>query len=278
MPFPDKIRGFLISTSWIPSWWAGPNRGRFLFSLGLVADMGIEWTFRGMQERFPLFCSEEALTWHGRDRQIFRGPAESALSYRTRLVKWRRAWRRAGTAWAILEQVQAYFAPEVPIVRLVTHSVSRDVAHWWTRGADGSEVRVEADPSNWDWDSADPFRPATLDNCDTRFWIIVYQDPNTGQIFRQYPEEDTQDPDLSWGTTAQTQKARDIVTIAKYWKAAGSWCAGLIVAFDPASFSPTGSGADYPDGTWHLYGDPDDDYAPNRLQTARYMEDVPYLL
>jgi hypothetical protein len=245
-----------------------------MWSIGFTLDLAAQWCQLGVLERFPLVCSEEALSWIGRDRGIRRGYAESSESYRQRLVRWRQTWARAGSAWAVLEQVQSYFLPSAPVVRYVRHSPSLNRATWYTRDAQGTETYHTQSPSNWDWDSADPGRPASLDTRDSRFWVIVYQDPTTSMLAELGTEAD-QAPAYMRGTAGLFNNAVDIYDLAMTWKMAGSWCAGIIVSWDATAFSPTGSGAGYPDGTWH-----DESRivspsvrVPNRFTDAEYLQD-----
>ena len=271
------FRHHLLSQQWVPWWWTGPNRGRVLWSVGLTLDMAAQWCQLGVLERFPLVCSEEALSWIGRDRGIRRGYAESSESYRRRLTRWRQAWARAGSAWGVLEQVQSYFLPETPIVRYVKHSPSLNRATWWTRDAQGVETYATKSPSNWDWDSTDAGRPASLDAKDTRFWVIIYQNPTTSMLARRGNAAQQSPPHMR-GTTGLVNHGVDLYDLAMTWKMAGSWCAGVIVSWDAAAFSPTGSGSGYPDGTWHRYSRivSPSVRVPNRFADAEYLHDRRY--
>lgn len=245
------FRHHLLSQQWVPWWWTGPNRGRVLWTIGLTLDLAAQWCQLGVLERFPLSCSEEALSWIGRDRGIRRGYAESSESYRRRLKHWRQTWARAGNAWAVLEQVQSYFLPEVPMVRYVKHSPALDRATWYTRDTLGVESYHTQSPSNWDWDSADATRPDSLDDKDSRFWIIVYPVPSAIMSFRGTTA--TVSPTHMRGTTALVNVGVDLYDLANTWKMAGSWCAGIVACWDKYGFDPAGSGTGYPDGTWHHY-------------------------
>lgn len=64
----------------------------------------------------------------------------------------------------------------------------------------------------------------------------------------------------------------DLSTLGNEWKSAGSWCAGIIIAHDGGLFDPEQSGANFPDGTWHQYGDQGASHGVNRAQPALYLE------
>lgn len=273
------FRQFITSSAWVPQWLLGQNRGRVLWSTGLTIDAMIEWLFMGIQQRFPDYCLPEALPWLCRDRGIQRGLVETNRSLRRRLREWLDAHRVRGTPYAILTQVQAYFAATQaptdrgPICRIVEHHPhpsGASIALWTTISNDGELTFVRTSPSNWDWDSADPMRPASLDNRDPRFWIIIYQDPYAEgpfQMVETYPGEISLDDFV-----VTENNGIDLAQLGEFWKSAGSWCAGVIISHSESLFDPEGSGADYPDGTWHQYGDQTADYGPNRAQPALYLE------
>lgn len=264
------MRQHILSTTWVPAWWTGPNRGRVLWSIGATLDVAIQWTQLAVMERFPLWCSEEALQHHCRDRGLVRGQAESSESIRLRLTKWKQLHARRGHAFGMLEALQAYFSPQAPLIRMVTSGPNW--AQWWTRTSGGLETFSKVTPSNWDWDSLEP--GLALVDHHRRFWIIVYQ--SASDPLSLFPSQGTsaqQDATLTRGTRGRVEAAKDLRYIANAWKAAGTWCAGIIIASDIASFNPLGSGAGYPDGRWYRYADPAT-YQPVRLQSAEYFHDV----
>lgn len=283
MPRVTTFRQHILSRDWVPWWLTGPNRGRINWAIGLTLDVGLEWLFTGIQERYPSFCSEEALFWLGRDRGIERGVLESSASFRDRLLRFRDIWRQAGTAWAVLYNVQSYFLPQRPRCRMFSHSPHLNRSTCWTLEPDGTLSRHVQSPSVWDWDSANPQRPARLDERDTRFWVVVYQDPlASGNLY--YDDQTTDgsvEPTWTWATTGDHRIAQDFKRFARKWKMAGSMCSGIIVVAPSPTvigwetvFAPDGSGVGgYPDGTWHQYSDPSNNNAPNRNQLAQYFEE-----
>jgi hypothetical protein len=252
-------------TAWFPHWLTGPNSGRIVYTIGLLLDMSTEWLMQGIQQRFPLLCDEGALPYLGRDLGILRGVRESVDAYRKRLTLWAPTHRRAGTPFAIAEQIQAYFAPQSPTVYVVQHDPGADGkptrATWSIRYPDGVETTIVEQPSNWDVDSDDPARPASLDTRDPRLWVIVEQPAGgVGGIqglfaARTSVQAAVRDPDGMNGATrpggarAPADQYRDLAGIAQQWRAMGTWIAGVLVYF--GAYSPTATDATHPDGRWH---------------------------
>jgi hypothetical protein len=222
-----------------------------------------------------------------RDRRILLFPGESNASKIERLRRWRSAHRAAGLPAGILAQSAAYWLPELPTMRVVAGNSIH--AMWATRyGSDAvataegatteelDDTRVDpvagrpigrrlrfryASPSNWDWDSAYPFaaEPPTIH----RWWVILYAPPGIEPHDVAEVPSDT----ISMGSSLSIQDAKNVFDLANYWRSIGTTLWGWILAFDPESFNPTGSGAGYPDGTWYR------DYNEvgfNRLTSARY--------
>jgi len=244
-----------------PHWLTGPNSGKIIYSIGLLLDMATEWLYQGIQQRFPLVADEGALPNNERDNGNLRGLRESTEDYRRRRARWVPTHRRAGTPFAIAEQVQAYFSPQSPTVYIVQHDpTDLTRATWSVRYYGGVETTIVATPSNFDWDSEDTRRPESLDARDPRIWIIVEQ-PAAGVegipgLFASRSAAQATTRDIAAmngavrpsGTAAPSDQYRDLVSIARQWRAMGTWIAGVIVCF--GEFDPGGSGATHPDGRW----------------------------
>lgn len=281
MPRVTTFRQHILSRDWVPWWLAGPNRGRINWAIGLTLDVGLEWLFTGIQERYPSFCSEEALFWLGRDRGIERGVLESSASFRDRLRRFRDIWRQAGTAWAVLYNVQSYFLPQRPRVRVFTHNPHRNESTCWTLDPDGTLSRHVESPSVWDWDSQyDRVQHGLngLNTRDARFWVVIYQP--SAATDNLYDDDQSTDgssaPTTTWATDGDYRYAEDLKRFARKWKMAGSYCAGIIVTDQEDVFAPDGSGpGGYPDGTWYRQADPLNNNEFNRNPYAQYLEDLP---
>lgn len=275
--FRDMIRRIT------PGWLSGAPSGldttklgyvgsRYLYSIGAQFDIMGDAVVEGIRKRFPLgqkVLDASALAATGRDRSISRGPNEPLSSYATRLVGWIDDMKTMGSAVTMLRQIQGYLTPDNTRIRYVN-----DRGFWITLETDGSVSYVTsplvASFGNWDWDHL--YSPTVF----SRFWIIIYC--NGGKPFDVGPRWG--DPGVvysnsrTWGTTATPDQVKGIRAIVQDWKAAHSWCQNIIIAFDPASFDPTGpQGAPLPDGTWGNYTKTTAVPAPAaRLSTARYWQ------
>ena len=214
---------------------------KLLWTFGLVMDGLFETMEQGIVARFPGKGTPTALGLIGRDRRILRGIVEPDAHYALRLNEWLDCWRRAGNAFAILQQAIGYLAPSpVTVMRTVDAR-----SNWNTRTGSGDESFGRNE--EWDWDG-DFDRWA-------RFWLIVY---NEGRW-------DTNDAWGStcwggaWGATGYVWGAfnvpaaqiTDLRRIVATWKAAGVLCEHIIVAEDPnVDLVPDGSGPYYPNGQW----------------------------
>jgi hypothetical protein len=257
-----SLRQLAFDFGLFPHWLLGRNSGRIVYSIALLCDTATEWLYQGIQQRFPLVAEEGALPYLGRDLGILRGAREATEAYRRRLSLWVPTHRRAGTPFAIAEQTQAYFAPQSPRVHVVQHDPGADGkptrATWSTRHPDGSESTHVESPSNWDWDSDDAHRPASLGARDPRIWIIVEQPtgdadalfaPRDGAFIDPSDAAGMNGATRPDGDTAPNDQWRDLQQIAEQWRAMGTWIAGVLVYF--GELNTGGSGPGYPDSNWH---------------------------
>lgn len=260
-PGVRTLRQFAVDAGLFPFWLLGPNTGRVVYTVGLLMDMSTEWLFQGIQQRFPLVCAPDALPWLGRTLGLVRGPFEPEDGYRLRLTKWLLLYKRQGTCGAIAEACAAYMTgPDgPPVVHVVQYDPGADGkptrATWYTRFQDGREETSVEDPPNWDYDSADPDRPAGLATRDPRFWVIVQQDASLSVIFpqRQQSLTEVSDPTVANGFEAAENYTvspfnRHLVRAIEEMRAAGSWIAGVFFYY--GEINPGGVGSDYPDGAW----------------------------
>jgi hypothetical protein len=256
-----SLRQFAFDFGLFPHWLLGRSSGRIVYSIALLCDTATEWLYQGIQQRFPLLAEEDALPHLGRDLGILRGLRESTEAYRKRLSLWVPAHRRAGTPFAIAEQAQAYFAPQSPNVYVVQHDpTGLTRATWSVRYSDSTETTFVESPSNWDWDSEDASRPASLDTRDPRAWLVIEQ-PSAGVggidgLFSERTSASAATRDATGmngavkpdGAAAPADQYRDLFAIVQQWRAMGTWVAGVIVVL--GTIDPIGSGATHPDGRW----------------------------
>jgi hypothetical protein len=258
---PNNLREQIIVPQRSPVWLRGPLGSRFLYMLGAAHDHFAEYIWGGVSQRFPTYAEELSRKALSVDRRIPLFPSEPIPSQQSRLRAWRSTARGAGTTSTMLEQSQAFWLPETPMMRLVYGNSTR--ALWTTLNPDGSLGFVRREPTNWDWDSAYPFHtePATLH----RWSLIIYAPPSVT------PNNPTEDPSdvLSIGSSLTVQQTSDIGKLAEAFSRVGAFMWNWILAFDPASFDPLGGpGAGYPDGTWYQSYKMGGGF--NRLETARY--------
>ncbi len=219
------------------------NGWKYIYSFVVMGDLLLEFALEGVRAKLPGYCPAEALPLIGRDRRIRRGLAETDDSYAERLIGWLAAWRRAGSAYAILDQLAAYIGV-AGTLRIVNANGT-----WWTRNPDGTRERhVTLPTKNWDWDA----HPELW----ARFWVVLYADDygwtrdgtwGDGAVWG--------DDSYGWGlANLPWQEVADMRGIISEWKSAAAVCKNLIISFDAAYPDPTDSpGAPMPEGSWGSY-------------------------
>lgn len=244
IPFRDRIHE-IARAPWFQKTWLY----RLLYVFGVHCDALIESAVLAVKARFPTFAPSDALPALGRERGIRRGFAETDAQYRARLIRWLRTRRIKGGPWALMDQLAGYLTGYSCKIRVVNSAGA-----WCTRNADGSREYYIASPTNWDLGGR------------SDYFVIVYLDqgpwdPQTtwGATGLKWGADG-----LTWGTTATPEQVRTCKAIIQEMNPPHAKCRWLVFAMDPDSFSPTGSGAGYPDSTWV--------YWKNRLATARYVE------
>ena len=264
LSFRDSIR------TMVPPWLADrfplplTNGFRFLYCNAAVLDAFMQVAVEGLRAKYPGIGTPTALPYLGRDRLILRGPDESDAHYAARLVGWLQAWRLAGSAVAVLNQLYDYFSPATPpLLRLVTNWGT-----WYTLAPDGTltiQRYTMGEAAPWNWDN----RPDLWARC----WVIIYS-PN-GVPWgpdRAWGEGGKWGDGRRWGTTATRDQVVSIQQIVAQWKGAHALYPNVIISFDPAAFAPDGSGAQ-PDGTWGTYYKIVGGVAvPSRYANARYWD------
>lgn len=230
-----------------------------------------------------LICDASVLPQHALDRGIRRYNNESELSWRTRLSKWNQIWQSAGTAWGILRQLRILLLPYGrPRLRHITTSGDGAMSQWYTlepgdgtidyfetnprdRPLDPEFSRHLAKPGNWLWDAG-----ATSGEY-SRFWILIYtSDLTTPTAQTDWDGSGTWDSGTDfWDGYLTSDTIQDVVDLCTEWKFAGSQLQGVFLVHDDALFDPTGSGANYPDGTWDNLIDPTTG-AFNRAENVTY--------
>ena len=243
-----------------PRWLTDDNGEGTLvgYALDLVKDAFARRAYLGLLAGFPQngpngeTAPTDALDEMGRDRRVIRGIDETDETYAGRLRTWLTDRRTAGNPYTLMRVLHAYTG--------TAHGVSfRTVdnrGNWYSRSAAGVETS-SLNTGNWNWD-------AEASTSWARFWVIIY--PGTRWVDAGQDWGDASnawgDAVATWGSTTITEEhTRTLQALIADWKPAGTRCHSIILALDPASFSPS---APEPDGTWH--------YWSNRLTTALYLD------
>lgn len=103
--FRDSVRRLSVT------WLVGARAERFLYAIAIQLDALADMTVAGIKLRFPGFYSFDSLSQLSRDRRIRRGLTESPDTFADRLTRWLPDHQRRGGAYALLEQLHAFFAP-----------------------------------------------------------------------------------------------------------------------------------------------------------------------
>lgn len=245
----------------VPSW-LSEGEGELLgYALDLVKDAFVQRVYLGLLARFPETAPDDALPIIGRMRRVIRGLGESRESYVERLIRWLDDRQTAGNPFALMQKLAEYTGPGC-VFRTVDAR-----GNWFTRNVDGTWSWV-LNQQNWDWDSALDLAP----NRWSRFWVIIYPPPSLW-VRDTRTWGTAPNPAYSIGSTASREQVQTVRALVADWKPAGTRCVNIIVAFDPASFSPA---SPEPDGKWgHWCKDNGSGVAVSpRLETARYWDGV----
>ena len=248
----------------VPSWLSTGDGGKALASLMLLVDDYAARAKFGLLARFPSYAPDDAtLAAIGRDRLITRGINEPAAAYVARLKRAPDDLQTRGSPPALLKQLQAYLQAQCAI-RIVDRS-----GNWWSIDASGT-ITASIATANWNWDAL-PASPYW-----SRFWVIIY--PVGGTV--PWAPSKAWGAGALWGTgkwgvpgatigtTATSDQVAAVRGIIRQWKAEGTTCEWIVIAFDSTSFSPAGS--TNPAGGWGEWTNSTGQ--PVRLSTARYWK------
>lgn len=246
----------------VPPWLRRSWGARWMYAFGVAMDLLFEFAIEGVSARFPDLAPDDALPLIASDRGLILGFDEPRESKNLRLRRAIDDTKRAGSPYALLEQLAAYFTGHQIRIGIVTNRGT-----WHVRDEAGN-VTVTRLAGNWDWDGS----PARW----SRFWVILWPldglieaGPTIGGAWV------IGQPGMTIGTTASPSMVSTVREIVRQWKPAGRRCDRIIIALDPDSFDPAAPpGAPLPDGTWR-YHERDDGTGvlrPARLESARYWE------
>jgi len=229
------------------------------FTMMLLNDTSSQRMHEGHLARFPQQDpqgtpgADDALAALGRDRGVTRGIAETSTSYAYRLTQWLVDARTRGTAYTMMKVLHDYC--DSARVHGMSFRIVDSRGNWYSRASSGAQTS-SLNTGNWNWDGEGAVRWA-------RFWVIVYPGTLWTDSGQDWGDAITWgNAPSTWGSTTLTaEQAATMRALADEWKPGGTRCHNIILALDPASFSPS---APEPDGTWG--------YWSNRLTTALYLD------
>jgi hypothetical protein len=206
----------------LPGWLTaeGGFGERVTGTVGLVTDLVS--VAAGEAARAPWLleetCPDDALPMLGEERRMPRYPGETAAAYKARLHAAWEAWEYAGTAQAIISQLEAFGLSDIEVMT----------------------------PRDWDWDSAAPgtWEDGVGGDANwSRFWVVIKGHPWTGA---------TWGAGGAWGSggviglSATRDEIAAVRDIVQRWKGAEALNPWIIVVLDEVTWA-----AEQPDGTWH---------------------------
>jgi len=152
-------------TAYVPGWLSAGNGYAYLYTLEACRDLVCERAFEAMTIRLPGVGDASNLPWLSYDRNLQQGPAESNMSFASRLADAFQAWGEAGSASAVLEQLQAYMsnlqpgvAATLPLATIVSSPTNTSPSYvTWNQLYQGDVQGAPAtlttvSPGNFSWD------------------------------------------------------------------------------------------------------------------------------
>lgn len=248
--YATRLQEFIAGI--VSQWLQGPNTSTFLEALGLTLDTENATLLGGLRSMQPFLCFIDSLLDIGEERGMRRYPNEPEASFRLRLAQWRQIKAHAGSHYGEMINLQPYFLPARPMIRIFHQSADgKSSCHTYT-SAGVYSVDVNA-PTVWNWDDT----PSLW----SRFWVVIYVN-GIGSDAALYDDGTTYDDGTVWDGHLSADQVADVVAIVNESKAAHSILAGVILAPDPASFDPAvpittdGNGAtSMPQGNWRYATD-----------------------
>lgn len=232
-----------IFYSLLPSWLTSGEGELVQYTLGLIRDHMVTRARLSLEARFPSRAGASALALIGNDRGLTRGRSESTEGYRTRLKAWRypRGHRVRGNAFAVLEQIAAYWGPTKLDVFTVDTGHVRN-----RRQADGTLTTSYS--TEWNWGYPEEWWGA--------FWVVLLCSPELG--IGSQPAFGN--PALWGGSYTNTDQCvgltgmtpEDVVVMrelfrGRAWKPAGVRADWMVFSLDAAIPQPE-------DGDWQNWG------------------------
>ena len=163
--------------AFFPPWLRTGDGEKYIYTLELMRDLLVEKAFQAQQIRLPGKGDVSQIPFLAFDRQLVQGPRESTDSFVIRLREAFPTWGKAGSAPAVLGQLQAYAQgyQSIPQRQFAIVSNPRKlqsgsyVNAWWQINYDdpiGTEPLLSTVPLNFEWDGV---------TGTWRCWLVVYQ-------------------------------------------------------------------------------------------------------
>lgn len=164
--------------SLVPPWLATDNGEKYMYTLELMRDLLMEKSNQAQKIRLPGQGDVSQIPFLAFDRQLVQGPLETSDSFVIRLREAFPTWNKAGSALAVLGQLQAYAQGRQSIDErqfVIVSNPRSSLNTWWSLNYDdpiGAEPLLATVPQNFDWDGK---------NDTWRCWLVIFQylDPPT---------------------------------------------------------------------------------------------------
>lgn len=267
--FAGKIQRFLADN--VPAYLQGPNAQAFLQGTGLTLDAATQTLITGLRQSSPFAAFVYNLPFIGADRGIKRYPTETEQGYRLRLARWRQIRHFAGTHYGQMINLQPYFYPAVPRIRIFHQAGDGLSSTCHTLYPDGTYTVTRSIPSVYNYDGVDAKW--------SRFHVAV-----DGSVLTKdpahYDDGTLYDDGTVWDGYLSASARDDIVGIINDSKAAHSvlWTVMLCdntTDLDPAVAVTTDADGrtSMPVANWGSAIDPDTGL-PSRLLSAHFIYDM----
>lgn len=263
--------------SFAPPWFrTARNVGIFYESMGALLDSeaqrsvdarlaGIVYAGAGpasalLSDGRRIECQPDALPLHSADRGIKLYPTEGILSQRIRLSQWWQLHAARGTHWGEIAHARPYFAdrvaagfgyPAITIGFQTNEGTPR--AAWAQVDPSGNRTLLYTSPSNLNYDGFSTLR--------SRWWVFVdmagtgYSPPETYDSGGIYDTSGWQ-YDAGAPVPFTAAAGADVASMFYDWKAAHSWCGGVVAVWPQSGGAPfpTAGGTPAQDATgwWSL--------------------------
>ncbi len=164
--------------TFVPPWLRAGNGEKYMYTLEFMRDLLMEKASQAQAIRLPGQGDSSQIPYLAYDRQLVQGPLESNDSFILRLQQAFPTWNKAGSAPAVLTQLQAYAqgrqAYDLPEFAIISNPRQLQdtslVNTWWSLNYSdpiGTAPLLYTRPINFDWDGNET---ATW-----RCWLVVYQ-------------------------------------------------------------------------------------------------------